>query len=134
MSARVEDLKAIPLFARLEPGALEQVAEAANEVETPAGQLLAQPGATGSGMFFVLEGTLEVESREGTRELGPGDFFGELALLTDDGRRTARVQTKTEVRCLAFDRAAFEALIARHPEIAATMLETALTRLAEPDS
>ena|SRR5438128_1972182 len=129
MRARIEDLRAITLFADLEPAALEQLAEAAKEVDAPAGQLLAQPGAAGSGMFFVVEGTVEVEARETLRELGPGDFFGELALLTEGGTRTARVRAKTDVRCVAFDRAAFEDLVRVHPDIAATLLETALTRL-----
>jgi len=129
MEARVADLKTIPLFAGLQPGALEQLAETAKEVDAPAGRPLTQPGASGSGMFFVVEGTVEVEARETWRELGPGDFFGELALLTDDGKRTARVRAKTDVRCLAFDRAAFEDLVRRHPDIAATLLETALTRV-----
>ena len=131
MAARVEDLRSIPLFARLEPAALEQLAEAATEFDVQPDQLLAQPGAAGSGMFFVLEGTVEVDARERTRELGPGAFFGELALLTDDGTRTARVRAKTYVRCLAFDRAAFEELVRQHPEIAATLLETALSRLGQ---
>jgi len=120
MAARVEDLRSIPLFARLEPAALEQLAEAATDFDVQPDQLLAQPGAAGSGMFFVLEGTVEVDARERTRELGPGDFFGELALLTDDGTRTARVR-----------RAAFEELVRQHPEIAATLLETALSRLGQ---
>jgi len=127
--ARVKDLQTIPLFTHLEPGALAQLAEAAKEVDVPAGQLLTQPGAAGSGMFFVVEGTVEVEARETLRELGAGDFFGELALLTEDGTRTARVRAKTDVRCIAFDRPAFEGLVRVHPDIAATLLETALTRL-----
>ena len=85
MEARIEDLRSIPLFAALEPAALEHLAAVATEVEAHPKQLLAQPGAPGSGMFFVVEGTVEVEARETTRELGPGDFFGELALLTEDG-------------------------------------------------
>ena len=131
MAASIDDLRSIPLFARLEPPALEQLAEAAREVVAPAGQVLAQPLAAGTGMFFVVEGTVEVVAREMRRELGPGDFFGELALLTEDGRRTARVSAKTDVRCLAFDRAAFEELVRQHPDIAATLLETALVRLDE---
>jgi CRP-like cAMP-binding protein len=126
---RVEDLRTIPLFAELRPEALEQLAEAATEVDAPAGQPLTQPGAAGSGMFFVFEGSVEVEARETWRELGPGEFFGELALLTEDGTRTARVRAKTDVRCIAFDRTGFENLVRVHPDIAATLLETALTRL-----
>ena len=79
--------------------------------------------------FFVCDGTVEVEAREGMHELGPGDFFGELALLTEGGTRTARVRAKTDARCIAFDRAGFEDLVREHPAIAATLLETALTRL-----
>jgi CRP-like cAMP-binding protein len=127
--APAEDLRSIPLFAKLEPEALAQLSEAANEVEVPAGQALTQPGTAGTGMFFVVEGTVEVEAREVWRELGPGEFFGELALLTEGGTRTARVRAKTDVRCIAFDRAGFENLVREHPDIAATLLETALTRL-----
>jgi CRP-like cAMP-binding protein len=129
MGARAEDLRTIPLFAHLEPDALEQLAAAANEVEVPAGRPLTQPGDPGSGMFFVVEGTVVVDARESARELGPGDFFGELALLTEGGTRTARVRAKTDTRCIAFDRSGFENLVREHPDIAATLLETALTRL-----
>jgi CRP-like cAMP-binding protein len=129
MAARAEDLRTIPLFAHLEPEALEQLAEVAHDVDAPAGQPLTQPGAPGSGMFFVCDGTVEVEARESTRELGPGDFFGELALLTEGGTRTARVRAKTDVHCIAFDRTGFENIVREHPDIAATLLETALTRL-----
>lgn len=127
--ARADDLRTIPLFAELEPEALERLAGAATEVEVTAGRPLTQPGAPGTGMFFVCDGTVEVEARESMRELGPGDFFGELALLTEGGTRTARVRAKTDVRCIAFDRAGFEDLVREHPAIAATLLETALTRL-----
>ena len=129
MGVTGEDLRAIPLFSQLEPGALERLAAVATEVEAQPDQVLAQPGAAGSGMFFVLDGTVEVEARETHRELGPGDFFGELALLTEGGTRTARCRAKTAVRCLAFDRASFEDLVREHPDIAATLLETALMRL-----
>src|SRR5919201_3936004 len=127
--ATAEDLRSIPLFAELEPDALERIAAAAMDVDVPAGQPLTQPGAPGTGMFFVCDGTVEVEARETVRELGPGDFFGELALLTEGGTRTARCRAKSDVRCIAFDRGAFEDLVREHPDIAATLLETALTRL-----
>jgi CRP-like cAMP-binding protein len=129
VAAPADDLRSIPLFAQLPPDALERLAEVATEVEAQPDQVLVQPLQAGTGMYFVLTGTVEVEAREGWRELGPGDFFGELALLTDDGRRTARCRAKTDVRCLAFDRAAFEDLVREHPDIAATLLETALSRV-----
>lgn len=129
MAGTVDDLRSIPLFAGLEQDALERLAAVATEVDAQADQVLVEPLQAGTGMYFVVEGTVEVEAREGWTELGPGNFFGELALLTEDGRRTARCRAKTPVRCLAFDRAAFEDLVRVHPDIAATLLETALGRL-----
>ncbi|MGZ4257264.1 MAG: cyclic nucleotide-binding domain-containing protein [Gaiellaceae bacterium] len=129
MSPRAEDLRAIPLLSGLDVVELEKLAAGTSELEAPAGQALIHPGATGTGMFFVVEGTVEVDAREGHRELGPGEFFGELALLSDEGKRTARVRAKTPVRCIAVDRAAFEALLEDHPEVAASLLEAGLGRL-----
>ncbi|MGZ4380648.1 MAG: cyclic nucleotide-binding domain-containing protein [Gaiellaceae bacterium] len=129
MSPRAEDLRAIPLLSGLDVVELEKLAAGTSELEAPAGQALIHPGAAGTGMFFVVEGTVEVDAREGHRELGPGEFFGELALLSDEGKRTARVRAKTPVRCIAVDRAAFEALLEDHPEVAASLLEAGLGRL-----
>ena len=131
MDARIEALRRVPLFAELGDDELTHVAEAVSEVEVPAGQLLVQPGTAGSGMFFIAEGTAVVETKRDEIELGPGQFFGELALMSEDATRTARVQAKTELRCLALDRASFRTLVAEHPEVAATRLEVALGRLAE---
>lgn len=129
--ARVEALRAVPLFAGLSENELEGLAKATKAVETPAGQVLVQPGAKGTGMFFIVEGTATVETRREERELGPGDFFGELALMSQDATRTARVRAKTDLRCLALDRAGFRSLVTEHPEVAASLLEVALSRLAE---
>ena len=131
MDTRIEALRRIPIFAELGDDNLQCVADAVNEVEVPAGQLLVQPGTAGSGMFFIAEGTAVVETKRDEVELGPGQFFGELALMSDDATRTARVQAKTDLRCLALDRASFRTLVAEHPEVAASLLEVALGRLAE---
>lgn len=131
MEAEVDALRRVPLFSGLGDEDLERIADAASEVEFPAGQVLVQPGAAGSGMFFIAEGTAVVETRREHVELGPGQFFGELALITSDARRTARVSAKTPLRCLALDRASFRSLVADHPEVAASLLEVALSRLAE---
>jgi CRP-like cAMP-binding protein len=131
VEAEVDALRRVPLFSGLGDEDLERIADAASEVEFPAGQVLVQPGAAGSGMFFIAEGTAVVETRREHVELGPGQFFGELALITSDARRTARVSAKTPLRCLALDRASFRSLVADHPEVAASLLEVALGRLAE---
>jgi len=131
MDDRVEVLRRMPLFAELGDEELGHIAEATHEIETPEGQVLVQPGTKGTGMFFVAEGTAEVESKAGLVELGPGQFFGELALMKQDATRTARVRAKTPLRCLALDRANFQKLVAENPQVAASLLEVALDRLAE---
>jgi CRP-like cAMP-binding protein len=131
MGDRVEALKLVPLFADLGDEDLEHVAAAVSEVEVPAGRPLTQPGDAGSGMFFIAEGTAIVQTRREEIELGPGQFFGELALMSAEATRTARVRAKTQLRCLALDRASFRTLVAEHPEVAASLLEVALGRLAE---
>jgi voltage-gated potassium channel len=131
MDGQVEALRRVPLFAELDDDELAWIAEAANEVEIPARQVLVQPGAAGTGMFFICEGTAVVETKRDHVELGPGQFFGELALISEDAKRTARVRAKTPLRCLALDRASFRTLVTEHPEVAASLLEVALGRLAE---
>ena len=127
----VDALRRVPLFVGLADDDLDAIAQAASEVEVPPGQLLVQPGQAGTGMFFIAEGTAVVETKRDHVELGPGQFFGELALMKPDAIRTARVRAKTHLRCLALDRASFRGLVATHPEVAASLIEVALGRLAE---
>ena len=131
MDGRVDALRRVPLFLGLDEEALEAIADAANDVEIPAGQLLVQPGQAGTGMFFIVDGTAVVETKRDEIELGPGQFFGELALMRPDAIRTARVRAKTPIRCLALDRASFRNLVASKPDVATALLEVALGRLAE---
>ena len=131
METRVEALRRVPLFSGLGDDELAHVAQAVNEVEVPAGQLLVQPGTAGSGMFFIADGTAVVETKRDEIELGPGQFFGELALMKPDAIRTARVRAGTPLRCLALDRASFRRLVATNPDVAAALIEVALGRLAE---
>jgi voltage-gated potassium channel len=117
-----EKLRSIPLFAHLSDHALTRVAELATEFDEPAGWVLVEIGQPGSGMFVLEEGTVVVEPPDGRAwELGPGDFFGELAILTDQPR-SARVRAKTAVRCLAISRTDFAKLLSEEPEIAVAML------------
>src|SRR5213075_3238383 len=94
------------------------LAAATTEFEAPAGQALIERGGPGSGMFVLEEGQAIVEAREGERELGPGDVFGERALLGEDIERTARVRARTDVRCLAIARPEIERLLAEDPRVA----------------
>jgi CRP-like cAMP-binding protein len=111
-------LGALPLFAGLDDAQLDRLAAATTEFAAPAGQALIERGRPGSGMFVLEQGQAIVEAPEGTRELGPGDIFGERALLGDDIERTARVRAETDVRCLAIGRPEIEQLLAEDPRVA----------------
>ena len=127
---RTRTLQRVPLFARLPRRVVERVAEVAAEVEVPAGQVVIEANQAGAGMFVIESGTALVHARDGRHELGPGDVVGEIALFAPDGRRNARVQATTTLRCLAVDRGAFRDLLAEEPELAVGILEVMAERLA----
>jgi CRP-like cAMP-binding protein len=111
-------LRTLPLFADLDDAQLDRLAAATTEFEAPAGQALIERGRPGSGMFVLEQGQAIVEAPEGQRELGPGDIFGERALLGEEIERTARVRAQTDVRCLAIGRPEIERLLAEDPRVA----------------
>jgi CRP/FNR family transcriptional regulator, cyclic AMP receptor protein len=130
LAERVERLRRIDLFSGLDDEGLALVASLASEVEVPAGRVLTEPKQPGSGMFAITEGEARVERRGGsTRRLGPGECFGELALLTREGERTARVRAESDLRCLAIARDDFRELLERDPRIALSLLEVLAARL-----
>ena len=134
MQERAEALARAPVFARLDHSSLERLAGVANELDAPAGQMLVEPGAKGSGMFVLLEGAATVDRRDkDALELGPGQCFGELALLTPAASRTARVRAKTAVRCLAIARDDFQRLLAEEPQLSLALLESVAAQLAARD-
>ena len=91
--------------------------------------MLALEGDPGAGMFILCEGTSRSSSARQPRA-GPGDFFGELALLVDDGARVARVRATSPVRCVSIPREEFLTLVETEPSFALHML--ASSRAASP--
>ena len=127
----VAKLRTIPIFADLDNEALARVGAVVTEFEAPAGHVLTQTGQEGSGMFILEEGIVSVElPRSGNVMLGPGEFFGELAILAPGLARTARVQASTAVRCLAVARRDFSAILEAEPDIAVAMLPVLARRIA----
>ena len=126
-----EQLRSAPLFAELSDESLERIKEAVTEFDAAAGTLLVQPGAEGSGLYIVCEGTVAVETRgAGTIELGPGECIGELALLTP-ATRSARVSAKTPVHGLALSRSDFTEMLKSEPQIAVALLGVLARRLID---
>jgi CRP-like cAMP-binding protein len=127
----IEEVRRLPPFAELGEEGLERVAACAAELRASAGQVLALPDDPGSGMYVICDGTVAVELRSGSLELGPGDFFGELALLVEDGTRVARVRATSAVRCVSIPRDDFLELIETEPAFAVHLLRELARRLVE---
>lgn len=102
----------------MDPNDLRLFETAGAETAIASGQVLVEPGQFGTGLYVILEGTVLVEAPERTRELGPGAVIGERALLSADGKRTARVRATSDVRVLAVDRIEFERLCADDADLA----------------
>jgi CRP-like cAMP-binding protein len=127
----ISTLRTIPLFEELDEQALEHLAAITAVIDVPKGSVLIERGQPGSGMFVILEGEAEVELPHRRIDLGPGQFVGELSLLSDHPARVARVRALSDVRCLAIGRLAFAELLKDHPAVALPMLSTLARRLQD---
>jgi CRP/FNR family cyclic AMP-dependent transcriptional regulator len=128
---KVELIKGVPLFADCSRGELEQIAQIADEIDLAEGKELTRLSEPGREFFVLLEGEAEV-SRDGEtlNELGPGDFFGEIALV-EDTPRTATVTATTPVRVLVITDRSFRRLLEEQPEIQRKVL-VALAQRVKP--
>lgn len=136
MTAAVDALRRVPLFAGLGSDELAQVADAFSEHEFPAGSTLTSEGQRGArvlAFFVIVDGTASVTKGQAhVAGLGPGDYFGEIALLLDVPR-TATVTADTDLTCLATSAWAFRPLLEKDTPFARGMLETMARRLYELD-
>ena len=128
------NLRTVPLFAELPDEVLAQIARCATDFEASEGHVLVQPSMAGAGLFIIEEGTVAVEAQGKRIDLGPGEFFGELALLDEGATHSARVSATSPLRCLAIGRDDFDDLLTSQPRLALTMLKTVARRLAKSTS
>ncbi len=129
-NTKIELLANVPLFAGLSKRELGDIAYVADELDVPAGRTLMKEGERGREFLVIETGTVKV-TRKGrpVRELGPGDWFGEIALIADIPR-TATVTTTSEVRVLVLTDRAFDKLIRDVPSITYKVLRSVGDRLA----
>jgi CRP/FNR family transcriptional regulator, cyclic AMP receptor protein len=129
-AAAADDLVGIPLFDTLEPDERAAIAPWFEHQDVSPGVKLTGEGAQGYSFFVLRDGaaTVSVDGSE-VRTLGPGDFFGELAIL-GDGRRTATVTTAAPSRVLVLFGTEFRRLQQEYPELAA-QIETQLRETAQ---
>jgi CRP/FNR family transcriptional regulator, cyclic AMP receptor protein len=123
-------LEAVPLFAGLTRREREQVARWADEIDEPAGFHLVDQGTFAHEFFVLLEGAVEVrKDDEHLTDLGPGDFFGEIALVGRD-RRTATVTATTPVRAIVMHSREFGAMRGAMPAVCDRIQTAIRERLA----
>jgi len=125
----VTEIRATPLFRDAPRSRQRELASLVDRITQPAGKVLTRQGELAHEFFIINDGTAEV-IRDGqvVAELGPGDFFGEIALLGDP-HRTATVVAAAEVDLTVLARREFRTMLSRFPEIASTILSTASRRL-----
>jgi CRP-like cAMP-binding protein len=127
---KVQALRQVPLFEHCSTRQLARIARTVDEVDLPEGRTLTQEGRTGKEFVVLAEGIADVESDgELVNTLGPGDYFGEISLVSGLPR-TATVTTRSPARLLVFNAPAFRALIARAPLIRRRVVASAAFRLA----
>ena len=128
-NAKVDVLRRVPLFSACSKRQLEAVASIADEIDLPAGKVLIREGERGREFFVLLDGEAEVtQGGQQIRTLGPGDFFGEIALISNTPR-TATVVAETPLRALVITDRAFRTLLERMPELQPRVMQALAERL-----
>ena len=105
---------------------LAEIVRALRPRNVPAGAVICRKGEPGDQMYFILEGRVSVAAATPV-ELGPGTFFGEIALVTGE-TRSATVTASTTVALMSLHASDFQVLSGRSPELAETVRQTALER------
>ena len=130
---QTELLGRAPLFQDLSKRHLREIAKVSGARRVGEGQELVKEGAAGSVCFLILDGAAQVTRNGRTvKQLGPGDFFGEMSLLTK-APRTASVVARTAMECITLSATAFKKVLLDNPQIAVAMLSTMADRVAELD-
>jgi CRP-like cAMP-binding protein len=128
---KIELLRKVPLFARCSKRELAEIATLADEIDLRQDKELIREGARGREFFVLLEGKADV-LKDGKRinEMGPGEFFGEIALVAPSPVRTATVKATTPVRVLVVTAQNFRRLLERSPDIKLKVLEALAERVS----
>ena len=128
---KVDALAKAPLFAALSRQELGELAKATEDLEVEEGKTLTREGDLGREFFVIVDGDVSV-TQDGNeiRRLGPGDFFGEIALIYDNARRTATVTAVSPLRFFVLTRQSFRSLLEHQPEIEEKVMAALEERLS----
>ena len=128
---KVDALAKAPLFAALSRQELGELAKATEDLEVEEGKTLTREGDLGREFFVIVDGDVSV-TQDGNeiRRLGAGDFFGEIALIYDNARRTATVTAASPLRFFVLTRQSFRSLLEHQPEIEEKVMAALEERLS----
>ncbi len=132
---KVDALAKAPLFSALSKQELGALAKATEDLEVEEGKVLTREGDLGREFFVIVEGDVSV-TRDGNelRRLGPGEFFGEIALIYENARRTATVTSTSPLRFFVLTRQSFRSLLEHQPEIEDKVMAALEERLGSDSS
>jgi CRP/FNR family transcriptional regulator, cyclic AMP receptor protein len=118
----------LPVFSRLGKRQLRQIAKLAEFAEFAPGDVVIQAGEPGDSLYLILDGRARVIGKGRARRLGPGDFFGEMALL-DGEPRSATITATSELHAMKLRRGPFTKVLAKEPRLALPIMEALATRV-----
>ncbi len=128
------DLKPVGIFKGMPPAELKKISKQMREIRHPKGAEIMIRGEGGVGFLVILTGQAEVETGDGRRRtLGPGDHFGEMAMLDQQGR-SATVTAASDLVLAAVPEWGFKPFLQDHPEVTYRLLETLSRRLREAEA
>ena len=128
------ELKQAKLLQGLPDSELRSLEKQMKTVEHPAGHEITVKGENGVGFMIILDGTVTVATVQGKkRKLGPGDSFGEMALLDHEGR-SATIKADTHVSLATIPEWNFKPFLKEHPEVAYRLLQVLSQRVRQAES
>ena len=128
------DVKKAKLFDGLPASEVRSIEKQMKTVQHPAGHEIVVRGDNGVGFMVILDGTVSVSTAQGkTRKLGPGDSFGEMALLDQEGR-SATIKADTDVSLATIPEWNFKPFLKEHPEVTYRLLQLLSQRVRQAES
>jgi len=130
----VAEIKEAKLFQGLPESEVRSLEKQMKIVKHPAGHEIVVKGENGVGFMIILDGTVTVSTVQGkTRKLGPGDSFGEMALLDHEGR-SANIKADTDVSLATIPEWNFKPFLKEHPEVSYRLLQVLSQRVRQAES
>jgi CRP/FNR family transcriptional regulator, cyclic AMP receptor protein len=123
-------LRKVPFFEGLTPEDLDRLARIGRKREFAAGEPIVVEGQIGGGLFIILSGSASLQAGGKTHTLGPGQVFGEMALLAGKPR-SATVTAAEPVQAMTLETMYFRPFLIKNPSVAVTILEVVAERLRE---